>query len=99
MCRQRADGVRKAAQAAIATANADGGNLTLVAVGLKETRAYHLTHPSRVETISHILATMRIQKIDKGQATRTHEMIIKEPEDVANELEETIDFYREAYAD
>lgn len=86
--------MRRAAADVITDARAQGLDLLLVDVGFKPTYASHLTYASLQDSLSHILAVVKVRQTSGCLRPELTEIVIEEPEDVIHELEEVIEEQR-----
>ena len=83
--------VRRAANAAIAAARADGLDILLAGVGFKPTYAHHLTGKSWKDAAFHVLAAVTIRHTSLHLRQTTSTFWVEEPADVGAELKEFLD--------
>lgn len=87
--------VRKAANAAVAAARAEGLDVLLDRVGLKPTYAYHLTHKNWKDAAMHVLASLTFRHTSFYLRPGTSDVHVEEPGDVAEELKSILEDQRE----
>lgn len=78
--------VRRAANAEIATARAEGLDLLLKEVSFKPTRAYHLARADWKDAALHVLACVRVQHTSFNLRPTTSDLLVEEADDVAAEM-------------
>lgn len=87
--------VRKAANAAIAAARADGLDVLLDRVGFKPTYASHLSYSDWKDAASHVLANVTVLHTSFFLRPDTADVYVEEPADVAEELQIVLEDQRE----
>lgn len=87
--------IRRAANAAVAKVRADGLDISLDDVGLKETYAHHLTDRSWKEAALHVLACVSIRHTSFFLRTTTSSFTVEEPGHVEDELAPFVEEQRE----
>ena len=83
--------VRRAANAAVAAARANGLDVLLDHVGFKPTYAYHLTQKVWKDAAFHVLAAVTIRHLSFYLRPTTSELWVEEPADVAKEMHDILD--------
>lgn len=87
--------VRKAANAAVATARANGLDVLLDRVGFKPTYAYHLTQKDWKDAAFHVLANVTFRHTSFYLRRETSCVYVEEPADVGKELASILEDQRE----
>lgn len=87
--------VRKAANAAVAAARAEGLDVLLDRVGFKPTYAYHLTQKDWKDAAFHVLANVTFRNTSFYLRPETTEIYVEEPADVAKEMLSMLEEQRE----
>ena len=87
--------VRKAANAAVAAARADGLDVLVDRVGFKPTYAYHLTHKAWKDAAFHVLANVTFRHTSFYLRPETSDVYVEEPEHVAEEMKSILEDQRE----
>ena len=90
--------VRKAANAAVATARADGLDILLDRVGFKPTYAFHLTYDTWKDAAFHVLANVTFRHTSFYLRPETSDVYVEEPADVAGEMATVLEDQRERQA-
>lgn len=90
--------VRRSANAAVASARAEGLDILLEKVAFKPTYAYHLTHKAWKDAAHHVLAAVTVRHTSFFLRPTTSNVWIEEPADVATELAGILDDQRERQA-
>ena len=86
MLTKYAKDVRRAANAAVAAARAEGLDILLADVGFKPTYAYHLTHKAWKDAAFHVLAEVTLRHTSFYLRPETSVTWVEEPAEVAKEL-------------
>ncbi len=86
--------VRRAANAAVAAARADGLDILLDRVSFKPTYAYHLTDKAWKDAALHVLAAVTIRHTSFYLRPTTSNLWVEEPADVVKEMENILDEQR-----
>lgn len=90
--------VRRAANAAVATARAEGLDILLEKVGFKPTYAYHLNQSAWKDAAHHVLSAITVRHTSFFLRPTTSNVWIEEPADVAIELASILEDQRERQA-
>ena len=87
--------VRRAANAAVAAARADGLDILLDRVGFKPTYACHLTYEAWRDAALHVLAEVTIRHTSFYLRPTTSILWVEEPAEVEKELQDIVEEQRE----
>lgn len=87
--------VRKAANAAVAEARADGLDILIDRVGFKPTYAFHLGHEKWKDAACHVLANVTFRHTSFYLRPETSDVYVEEPGDVAEEMATILQDQRE----